>query len=73
MPDLLTVAEVAARLRCRRETVRRYIAQGQLPARSMPGGYYRVREEDLDQLLRPVGNPPAVKPSDGHSSEGPTG
>lgn len=55
MENLLTVAEVADRLRCRRETVRRYIIEKRLPALVMPDGRYRIREEDLALLLRPVG------------------
>ena len=55
MTELLTVAEVAERLKCRVETVRRYISEGRLRALMMPGGTYRVREEDLAGLLRPVG------------------
>lgn len=52
---LMTVAEAAHRLRCRTETVRRWIAQGNLSASVLPGGTYRIREEDLAVLLRPVG------------------
>ena len=50
----LTVDEVADRLRCRRETIRRYIVEGRLPALQIPGGFYRVRESDLEGFLRPV-------------------
>ncbi len=51
---LLTVSEVAQRLRCRKETVRDWIGKGLLPARQLPGGYFRVRERDLDTFLQPV-------------------
>lgn len=49
--QLLTVPEVARRLRCSPATVRAYIAEGRLPA-SKPGGrHYRVDPLDVDQLL----------------------
>ena len=51
---LLTVSEVARRCRCRTETVRRWITKGQLPSQVLPGGAYRVREADLDAVIRPV-------------------
>ena len=54
MQKLLTVAQVAERLNCRKETVRRYIAEGRLPALQIVGGYYRVRPEDLERFLIPV-------------------
>ena len=50
---LLTVAEVATLLRIRRETVRRYIQDDRLRAFTLPGGDYRVREQDLSSLLQP--------------------
>ena len=54
MGNMLTVPEVAERLRCRSETVRRYIAEGRLPAFRIPGGYYRIRERDVKRFLQPV-------------------
>lgn len=54
MDQLMTVIEAAARCRCRPETIRRYIASGQLPALQFPKGYYRIREGDLMMFLRPV-------------------
>ena len=51
---LLTVPEVAERFRCRRETVRRWIVRGLLPAQVLPSGSYRIRERDLDFVLHPV-------------------
>ena len=48
---LLTVSEAADRLNCRKETIRRYIADGRLPALKLPGGYYRIREEALERCL----------------------
>jgi len=49
--DLLTVLEVASRLRVRKETVRRYIKEGRLKAFTLPGGDYRVRSSDVEALL----------------------
>ena len=52
---LLTVTEVAEQLRCGVESVRRWIADGSLPARTLPGGRtYRIRESDLRRAVRPV-------------------
>ncbi len=50
--SLLTVPEIADRLRVRNETVRRYIKQGSLKAVSLPGGDYRVQEKDVEALLK---------------------
>jgi predicted DNA-binding transcriptional regulator AlpA len=53
-PDpLLTGGEVAARLRCSRRTVRRYVQQGLLPPpiRLSPQKCF-WRESDVRQLLR---------------------
>ena len=55
MDELLTVRRVARHLKCRDETVRRYIAEGRLTALQIPGGYYRIREKDLNAFLVPVG------------------
>ena len=71
MSRLLSVSEVAEHLGCRKETVRRYILDGRLPALQIIGGFYRVREEDISQLLQPVGAPVEAKPEDGRSDEGP--
>lgn len=58
MDDLLTVAEVAARLRVDATTVRRWIKQGALdaiPLPSMGKRYaYRVRARVIDALLAPA-------------------
>jgi len=51
----ISVAEAALRAGLQKETVRRYIAQGLLPARKLPNGYYRILEQDLNRLLEPVG------------------
>ena len=56
MGELLTVAEVADELRCRQETIRRYISERRLSALQIPGGgFYRIRREDLEKFLQPVG------------------
>lgn len=71
MSRLLSVSEVAEHLGCRKETVRRYILDGRLPALQIVGGFYRVWEEDIGQLLQPVSRSPAPKPDEGQSNEGP--
>ena len=50
---VLTVAEVAELLKCRVETIRRWIIAGKLPAATLPGGEYRIREDDVQALLTP--------------------
>ena len=50
---LLTVSEVAERLKVCKETVRRYIREGNLKVLSLPGGSYRIPERELNTLLRP--------------------
>lgn len=60
--DLLTVAEVARRLRCDPATVRRMIARGDLAA-SRPGGRLLVAERAIAELLeatRVQPTPPAA-------------
>ncbi len=49
--ELITVEEAAKFLRVRCETIRRYIKQGHLRAQTLPGGDYRLREEDIQNLL----------------------
>lgn len=51
MDDLLTVREVAERLQVSRSTVRRWVADGSLPAMVMPSGAFRFREADLETWL----------------------
>ena len=51
---LLTVAEVAERLRTRPETIRRWLRDGRLKG-TMPGGTklgYRIPESEIDRLLQ---------------------
>jgi excisionase family DNA binding protein len=49
--ELVTVEEVARILKVRRETIRRYIKNGYLKAVTLPGGDYRLRETDIQELL----------------------
>lgn len=56
---LLTVPEVAERLRVHQMTVRRHIRSGKLPAMRV-GRRYRIREEDVGAMSRPV----VPRPSD---------
>ena len=51
---MLSVTEAAHRTGLQKETVRRYIAVGRLPAVRLPNGYYRIREQDLERILEPV-------------------
>lgn len=55
MDDLLTVHEVANRLRVDETTVRHWIQQGTLDAITLPHTgkrqSYRIRQSDLDQVL----------------------
>ena len=55
---LLTVSEVARRLRVDATTVRRWISQGSLHAIALPHQgkrqVYRIRQRTLDELLHPV-------------------
>jgi excisionase family DNA binding protein len=50
--ELVTVEEAAKILKVRRETIRRYIKSGHLRALTLPGGDYRLREKDVQRLLR---------------------
>jgi excisionase family DNA binding protein len=49
--NLLTVAEVAARLKLHEQTIRNWIDRGELPAVRVGARRVRVREHDLDALL----------------------
>lgn len=56
-PRLLTTAEVADRLGVTAYTVRRWVADGHLPAVKLPGAgraQWRFHAADLDALLAPV-------------------
>lgn len=49
--SLLTPTQVAKSWGVSLRTVQRYIADGRLKAVRLPGGYYRVRQEDLDAAI----------------------
>jgi excisionase family DNA binding protein len=60
MDELLTVEEVSVRAGVQKETVRRWIRSGQLPAKKMSKKQgYRIREEDLVAFLEERPRPPA--------------
>jgi excisionase family DNA binding protein len=67
---LLTVREVAERLRSSPETVRRWLRQGKLRG-FRPGGTklgYRVPESELQRFLRVAGE--GVAPAEGSGANG---
>ena len=49
--ELITVEDAARIFKVRRETIRRYIKNGHLPAVTLPGGDYRIRVEDIQKLI----------------------
>ena len=49
---LVTVAEAAKKLGLCVETIRRYVKTGILPAMTLPGGHYRIKQADLDLIPR---------------------
>lgn len=49
----VTTAAVAKRFAVDPATVRRWAADGRLPAVVTPGGHYRFRMEDVEALLNP--------------------
>ena len=49
---LYTVREVATRLRVSIQAIRRYIKEGHLKAITLPGGYYRIPESELDRITK---------------------
>jgi excisionase family DNA binding protein len=61
--ELLTVGEVARRLRVDATTVRRWISQGILEAVTLPHvgkrQSYRIRQNTLEQLMKAAFTPPA--------------
>lgn len=50
--ELITVIDAARILKVRQETIRRYIKDGHLSAVTLPGGDYRLRMIDLQNMLR---------------------
>lgn len=62
MPDarneeLLTTTQVAEMFAVDRHTVTRWIQLGQLAAFQTPGGRYRIRRSDVEELLRRLAQP----------------
>lgn len=57
---MLTIAEAAARQRVSKQTLRRLISEGRLPAYRVSSRLIRIREEDLDQINRRI--PTATTP-----------
>lgn len=53
--ELLTVAEAADRLRVTTRFIRMLIADGSLPAMRLGRRSIRLRRDDVDHVLRPVG------------------
>lgn len=65
MKDILTIAEVADRLRCSVSTVRQHIARGRLAAVNLGTGghkHYRITESALADFLRAPCEPVAALP-----------
>lgn len=58
LSPLLTTAEAARKLTVSDETIRRWIADGKLPAITLPSGQYRIRKADVEAILR--GEPESV-------------
>ena len=58
--ELLTVQQVAARLKMNPETVRRWLREGKLRGYLLGGDRagYRVAEQDLEAFIRSRGNLP---------------
>lgn len=55
MDDWLTVTEAMQRLKCSRETLRRYIKEGRLRAYRLGGKRnLRFQAEDIEKLLQPM-------------------
>jgi excisionase family DNA binding protein len=47
----ISPAQAAQRLGVTKETIRAYITKGKLPAKKLPGGYYRISVIDLEEML----------------------
>src|SRR5690349_12407291 len=54
LPTLLTMEDAAAHLGVTTTTVRNWIASGALPAYRLGSKAIRVRESDVEALLRPI-------------------
>jgi excisionase family DNA binding protein len=62
MDDLLTVAEVAERMKLNPQTVRNWIDRGELRALSVGSRRVRIRASDLDAFVTPVVAEPPPEP-----------
>ena len=60
---LLTVRAAAAALSVTPDTVRKYIRDGRIEARRLPGGNYRIPEEEVAAVQRSVDQAPQVERS----------
>lgn len=49
--ELLSTSDVADAFKVSVVTASRWLRNGKIPSVRTPGGYYRVRREDVDQLL----------------------
>ncbi|MEK9659246.1 MAG: bifunctional glutamate N-acetyltransferase/amino-acid acetyltransferase ArgJ [Chloroflexota bacterium] len=72
-PVYLTLEQAADRLQCSVRTLRRWIAADKLRAARLPGGGYRIAEEDVDQLLAPEAQHAMTAPSPTHHQAGDDG
>ena len=57
-PGYLSVSEATDRLnakglRVSRETVQRWCREGDIPAKKLPGGHYRILVTDVDAFVAP--------------------
>jgi excisionase family DNA binding protein len=52
LPELLTVAEVAAIMRLSTNTIGRWARDGKIPSITLPSGMYRFHRADIDAILR---------------------
>lgn len=52
--ELMTVEEVASRLRMNPQTVRRWIRRGLLPARKVGAKEWRIASADLERMVQPT-------------------
>jgi len=52
--DLLTTEEAAALLKMHRDSIRRLIRNGKIPA-LLIGGEYRIKRADLEAMTAPTG------------------